>query len=101
MKRNTRIFTIWAMAALAVCSTCSTGCDPLNSINSLNIIIPLGLGGTPGLLNPFGIIQAMVNSALGTGTTTDGTTATFPVPEASTLPPSVIEPGTGIVIPVP
>ena len=96
MKRTARILTIWA---LVTCFTFSTGCNPLNSVANVNVIVPLGLGGTPGLLNPFGIIQAMVNSALGTGTTTSGTTATFPVPAGSTLPPSVIEPGTGVVIP--
>jgi hypothetical protein len=98
MKRNARISTIGALAALVICSTFSTGCDPLNSINSINVILPLGLGGTPGLLNPFGIIQALVNSALGTGTTTDGTAVAYPVPEASTVPPSVFEQGTGTII---
>ena len=101
MKRSTRILTIWALAALVACSTFSAGCDPLNSLNSVNVIVPLGLAGTPGLLNPFGLIQALVNSALGTGTGGTETPATFPTPAASTLPPSVIEPGTGIILPPP
>ncbi len=33
---------------------------------SINYIVPLGFAGTPGVFNPFGIVQAFVNSWLGT-----------------------------------
>jgi hypothetical protein len=100
MKRSTRKLTIWAMAALVTCSTFSIGCEPLNWFGtgfSLNFVIPLGLGGTPGLLNPFGIVQAIVNSALGVGTSGEST-ATFPVPAASTTPSAIFVPGIGTVV---
>ena len=55
--------------ALLACSALCSGCDPASWFGSnmnVNVVMPLGLGGTPGRLNPFGIVQAFVNSMLGT-----------------------------------
>ncbi|HVP12843.1 MAG TPA: hypothetical protein VMV94_16840 [Phycisphaerae bacterium] len=98
MKRATSKLTIWALVALMFCSTFAIGCEPLNWFGtgfSVNFVVPLGLAGTPGLLNPFGIVQAVVNAALGVTTTTEGTAA-FPVPATSTTP-TVTLPGLGTV----
>jgi len=70
----------------------ATGCDA-NDL-TINYILPLGLAGTPGLLNPFGIVQAFVNSWLGTilpsgsssstGSATSGrTSASSPAPSSN------------------
>jgi len=71
--------------ALLVCLTLSTGCNPINwfSGGSVNVIVPMGLGGSPGLLNPFGIVQALVNAALGLTASGDEASA-YPVPSSST-----------------
>lgn len=68
MRRNNRSLTTWMAAILVLCASLSAGCQPVNwfgSNFSLYIALPLGLGGSPGLLNPFGIVQAIVNSLLG------------------------------------
>ncbi len=68
MRRDNRSLTIWVAAILVLCASLSVGCQPVNwfgSNFSLSVYVPLGLGGSPGLLNPFGIVQAMVNSLLG------------------------------------
>lgn len=41
---------------------------------SIGINIPLGLNGNPGLLNPFGITQALVNTLLGLNQAATGQT---------------------------
>lgn len=71
---------------LLVCVTFSTGCNPANWFSggaSVNVIVPMGLAGSPGLLNPFGIVQAIVNAALGL-TATGEEAATYALPSSST-----------------
>jgi hypothetical protein len=97
MTRNKRTWTGLAAAALVICSTFSTGCDPMNSIGSINLIVPMGLGGSPGYFNPFGITQAIVNSLLGISTTTTESTAAFPIATTGTTPPTTVLPGVGPV----
>ena len=66
MKRR-RLTTLCTLIALLTCSTLSTGCNPLSWFGpnlTIGVTIPLGLGGNPGLFNPFGIVQALVNSLL-------------------------------------
>jgi hypothetical protein len=100
MKRHTHKLTLCAVAALTVCSTFSTGCEPLNWFGtgfSLNFVVPLGLAGTPGLLNPFGIVQAVVNTALGL-TSSGSSSSAYTTPASSTNPPAIYVPGIGTVI---
>lgn len=85
MIRQTRKITAWTLAACISASALSGGCaidNPLGFIGpnlTINLILPLGLNGNPGLLNPFGIIQALVAGTLnlastnGTNTGTGGT----------------------------
>lgn len=91
MKSPSRI-TAWIMIALLTCSLVgSTGCENV----SVNYILPLGLGGTPGVFNPFGITQAFVNAWLGTvlpssssGTSSDSSSSvisTSPTPDLATV----------------
>ncbi len=76
---------------LVVCSTMCMGldCSPTSLLGnnfSLNVVVPMGLGGTPGLLNPFGIVQAWVNSQLSVDEESDdGGDAS---PNASATPPT-------------
>lgn len=67
-KRAYRKAVNGAMVALLACSALCSGCEPANWFGNMNVnvVMPLGLGGTPGRLNPFGIVQAFVNSMLGT-----------------------------------
>lgn len=76
----------------------STGCDPVDWVGpnlTIFLSVPFGLGGNPGLLNPFGIVQALVNNALGvtaTGTTGDGAaanTAPQATPNIGTITPTL------------
>ena len=70
MKRAKRL-TTWTLAALVITSALSGGCyidNPLRIFGpnmTINLILPLGLNGNPGLLNPFGLVQALVNSLAG------------------------------------
>jgi len=77
MTRHTGRITTWTLIiTLVTTTTLSTGCSSLftSGSASYNVIIPLGLGGSPGVFNPFGIVQALVNAALGTALGTgDGT----------------------------
>lgn len=75
------------LCSLLTVSAMSTGCDPINWFGPnlfVSLNIPLGLGGAPGLLNPFGIVQALINSAVGASADA-GDSATFPSP-TSTAP---------------
>lgn len=68
MTRLRRNVAAWALAGILLCSPLSGGCDVLSFFGpnfSMDIVIPLGLGGSPGLLNPFGAVQAAVNAMLG------------------------------------
>lgn len=56
----------------------TTGCDPVDWVGpnlTVFLTVPFGLGGNPGLLNPFGIVQALVNNALGVNSTSNNQTA--------------------------
>lgn len=67
MKPKRRMLTL-VLAATLACSTLSAGCSPVGFFGpnfTLSLVIPLGLSGTPGLFNPFGIVQSLVNSLLG------------------------------------
>src|SRR5436309_15910896 len=94
MRRANRIAT-WTMICLGACSLLSGGCSPSRLFGanfSLSLVIPLGLGGTPGIANPFGIVQALVNSILGTQTV-DGTPSSSPLAGTGTtptVPPTVL-----------
>lgn len=88
MRRTRHRMLRLALAGLIACSTLSGGCFLMRDNVSINLIIPLGFGGSPGVFNPFGIVQAVVNSLLGlslSGTGSGGDSS------ASTTPP--INPG--------
>lgn len=68
MRRKTFATKLVVIAALFV-SPMLAGCDVLGVLGpnvNLNYVLPLGFGGAPGLYNPYGIVQAIVNSLLGT-----------------------------------
>ncbi|MCA9255858.1 MAG: hypothetical protein KDA33_09480 [Phycisphaerales bacterium] len=74
MKKPTRRSKL-ALSAMLTASLFSTGCDPVDWVGpnlTVYLSVPFGLAGNPGLLNPFGIVQALVNNAL--GLSTNGTT---------------------------
>lgn len=58
------------LAGCITASALSSGCAIHNWLGifgpnfTINLVIPLGLNGNPGLLNPFGIIQALVSGTL-------------------------------------
>ena len=56
------LITRISVAGLLTGALFTAGCD--GSDINLNFVVPVGLGGTPGLLNPFGITQAFVNAWL-------------------------------------
>jgi hypothetical protein len=64
MNRTNRRATRPVLLAAVLCGVFSTGC-PFGGNVSINAVVPLGLGGSPGAYNPFGIVQALVNSLLG------------------------------------
>ena len=82
MIRHTKRLTSWTLAACIGASALSTGCaidNPLGFIGpnlTINLVLPLGLNGNPGLLNPFGIIQALVTGSLGLAASNGGTNNT-------------------------
>ena len=81
MKRLRRNITAWTLAGILCCAPFAGGCDPINWIGpnlGLDIIVPLGMGGSPGLFNPFGIVQAIVNGMLGSNTSGDANAYTTP-----------------------
>jgi len=93
MKRR-RLTTVFTLTALLTCATLSTGCNPLNWIGpnlTIGITIPLGLGGNPGIFNPFGIVQALVNSLLGQTVGAAGQ-------QVSTVPPRPLTGGLGGIV---
>ena len=108
MRRKDRTITTWALIVVVACSAFSAGCEPTNWFRSnfnLNVVVPLGLGGTPGLLNPFGIVQAWVNAMLGAGAAdggggteggTDGDTGGVPV--ETPAPPTHVDPSIGVIL---
>lgn len=70
------------LAGCIAASALSSGCAIHNWLGifgpnfSINLVIPLGLNGNPGLLNPFGIIQALVNGTLGLAASNGGSNGT-------------------------
>ncbi len=97
MRRERRLLTTWILIALMFCSTASLGCDLVGlfgSNMSVNMVVPVGLGGSPGLLNPFGIVQAWVNSLIGGGSEDDGDGGTA----GSTNPAQSLDPAIPVII---
>ena len=78
MKHLQRTVSTWVIVGTLLCSVLSSGCEPLNWFGnnlSANVVVPLGLAGTPGLFNPFGIVQALVNAVLGVSGSSGGSSA--------------------------
>ncbi len=76
MKKRRRLTGTIILLALML-SVASAGCSPLGFFGpnfNLSIVVPLGLNGTPGVLNPFGIVQAVVNALIGSTATAGGAT---------------------------
>lgn len=99
MKSSQRALTVWGLVVVVICSTLATGCTPLNWFGNnldVNVVIPLGLGGSPGIFNPFGIVQALVNSALGQGGSNNATA--YENPAGAPSSPTPIDPAQGIFI---
>jgi len=72
MKQTRRHMTVWAILGLLLVSTLATGCEPAGFFGanmSINLNLPLGLSGSPGYYNPFGIVQTIVDNLLGSATT--------------------------------
>ncbi len=75
MKQTRRHITVWAMLGLLLVSTLANGCEPAGFFGanlSINTSLPLGLSGSPGFYNPFGIVQSIVDNLLGSTTTAGG-----------------------------
>jgi hypothetical protein len=101
MKRARRPITIAALLAILLCSTFSTGCNPLGWFGSnftLTLYIPLGLDGTPGILNPFGIFQALVDQWTTPAQGTTGVAAADQSPTAAALTPTAVNPNPAAVL---
>jgi hypothetical protein len=83
--------------------TLSIGCNPANFFGSnfsLNFVMPLGLAGTPGLLNPFGTVQALVNSLLGlNASSSSGSGTAYPMPSSGSTTGTVPNAAIGTVVP--
>lgn len=99
MARTGRTNIALITTALLLCSTFSIGCEPANWVSNgtLNIIVPMGLAGSPGLLNPFGIVQAIVNAALGVGSSGEAAAA-YALPSTPSTTSSA-NPAIGVVVP--
>ncbi len=102
MNRNGRMITTWTMVVAIACSTLAAGCEPSNFFGSnlnVNVVVPLGLAGTPGLLNPFGVVQAFVNALLGADASTGDTSESGdPIPSTGATPPGHIDPSISAVL---
>lgn len=98
MRRHQRTISTWAILAVLACSFLSTGCEPLNWFGnnlSLNFVVPLGLGGTPGVFNPFGIVQALVNAALGAD---ESSNSAYENPAAAPTDTTTYDPAVNVVL---
>lgn len=86
MKKSTKRNKL-AVSMMLTASLFSTGCNPVDWVGpnlTIFLSVPFGLGGSPGLLNPFGIVQALVNNALGVSSTTSGDgSAGFEAPQST------------------
>jgi hypothetical protein len=102
LRRYGRRITTWALIGTLACSMLAAGCEPSNFFRSnfgVNIVLPMGLGGTPGLLNPFGIVQAFVNTLLGTGSSGEEETEGGGTDSsAAAVPPTFLDPAIGVVV---
>ena len=87
MRRKNRITTAMVCICVACCSVLSTGCLIGENL-TITTVIPVGLAGTPGLLNPFGIVQAFVNAALSNILGTGSTSSSSGSSTSSTITPS-------------
>jgi len=97
MKRQSRTVSAWVLVALLTCSMLTAGCEPLGWFGpNFNVytVIPLGLGGSPGLLNPFGIVQAVVNALLGMDAGGGGGSQAYVTPQ----PPAPVNPAIPVVV---
>lgn len=94
MKRKplaTLLFPILLSMGIAGCSLPGFVGPNIN----INYIIPLGFGGAPGMFNPYGIVQALVNAFLGAAlSNTDEPTTTG----RDTASPSVNPAAIGAVV---
>lgn len=88
MRRKTIVTKLTVVTALFV-SPMLAGCDAVGVLGpnfSLNYVLPLGFGGAPGLYNPYGIVQAIVNSLLGSALPSgDGGDSGSPQPNPSVV----------------
>ena len=87
MRRKNRITTAMVCICVAFCSAFSTGCLFGENL-TITAVIPVGLAGTPGFLNPFGIVQAFVNAALSSILGTGSSTTSSSGSTAATITPS-------------
>jgi hypothetical protein len=86
MKRRQGKITAWTLAGILCCAPLAGGCDPLNWFGpnlTVDVIVPLGMGGSPGLFNPFGIVQAIVNGMLGVSSTGSTDSSAYATPDAT------------------
>ncbi|MBN2560966.1 MAG: hypothetical protein JXQ75_08555 [Phycisphaerae bacterium] len=100
MTRKGRPITAWALVVILVCSSLAVGCEPTNFFRSnlnVNLVVPLGFAGTPGLLNPFGIVQAWINALLGADATGDDGGGSQS-PTAAPSPPTSLDPSIGAIL---
>jgi hypothetical protein len=89
MKTRNRIrISVALLLAVAASGGCSVSGLLGPNIN-VNLVVPLGFGGAPGLFNPFGIVQAVVNALLGEAFSATGDTT--PTEGGETTP---VDPGT-------
>lgn len=102
MKLKRRTLSVWALVGLLTFATFSAGCEPAHWFGSglnVNVVVPMGLGGTPGLLNPFGIVQAIVNSMLGTSSSSGESTSTDDSSSSgSSLPTHIADGSIGVIL---
>ena len=95
MNSARRPAVVAALVVIMTCSLLSTGCEPANWFGSnfgLTVVVPVGLGGSPGVLNPFGIVQALVNALLGTAASTGGVAVADQNPAAAPSAPAQFDP---------
>ncbi len=102
MNRCGRTITTWTLVGMMACTTLAAGCEPSNFFRSnlsVNVVVPLGLAGTPGLLNPFGVVQAVVNAMLGAdASTAEASGSGDPVPSTAATSPGYVDPAISAVL---
>ena len=101
MKLKRRTLSVWALVGLLTFATFSAGCEPAHWFGSglnVNVVVPMGLGGTPGLLNPFGIVQAFVNSMLGSSSSESSSSSDSSSSSGSSLPTHIADGSIGVIL---